>query len=65
MDVAAVQRSLVDEDDFANVLNKYYYDRDLLKKHSKNSEQWAKKNVSWGIISKQWEKTVEDTLSGD
>jgi len=65
MDVAAVQRSLVDEDDMASVLNKYYYDRNLLKQHGKNAEEWAKKNVSWKVIAPQWHKLVENTLSGD
>jgi len=65
MDVAAVRRSLVDVDDMANVMNKYYYNRELVKQHGKNAREWAEKNVSWQIIGKQWIKFVEDVLSGD
>ncbi len=65
MDVAAVRRSLVDVDDMANVMNKYYYNRDLVKQHGKNAEEWTKQNVAWNVVGKQWIKFVEDVLSGD
>ncbi len=65
MDVAAVRRSLVDTDDMAKVLNKYYYNRDLIKEHGNNARKWTEKNCSWDIISKHWDKIVADVLSGD
>jgi glycosyltransferase involved in cell wall biosynthesis len=65
MDVAAVQRSLVDEDDLADVYNRYYYNRDLVTEHGKNAEKWVKKNCSWAVIALQWVKVVENVLSGD
>lgn len=65
MSTAAVRRSLVDIDDCVNVLNKYYYNRDLLAQHKKNSEIWAKKNVSWKVIQDKWKYIVEKTLTGE
>jgi len=65
MDVAAVRRSLVDIDDFVKILNKYYYNRDLIIQHGKNAMEWTQKNVSWDIIGKQWIKQIENILSGD
>jgi len=65
MDVAAVQRSLVDIDDLVKVMNKYYYNRDLVTEHGKNAEKWVKKNCSWKVIGKQWHNLVEDVLAGE
>jgi len=39
LDVAAVQRSLVDVDDLASIMNKYYYNRDLVTQHGKNARE--------------------------
>jgi len=64
LDVAAVRRALVDIDDLVKVMNKYYYNRDLVKEHGKNAVEWCKKNHSWKVISKQWQALVEDVLSG-
>jgi len=65
MDVAAVRRSMSDNDDLAKVLNKYYYNRDLLIEHGKAAEEWTKENCSWKVIAKDWHKLVEDVLSGE
>jgi len=65
MDVAAVRRSLVDIDDMANVMNKYYYNRDLVEQHGKNARKWVEKNCSWTVIGEQWKDFVDKVLSGD
>ena len=65
MDVAAVMRSLVDVDDLANVLNKYYYNRELIKTEGKNAREWAEKNVKWSILQHQWKDLVGKVLSGE
>jgi len=63
MDVAAVRRALVDINHLAEIFNKYYYNRDLVKEHGKNAEKWVKKNCSWNVIEPQWLKVVDDVLS--
>jgi glycosyltransferase involved in cell wall biosynthesis len=63
MDVAAVRRSLVDIDDMVKIMNKYYYNKDLIKVHGNNARIWVEKNCSWTIIGKQWIKLVDDVLS--
>jgi len=65
MDVAAVQRSLVDIDDMVKVMNDYYYNRDLVKEHGKNAREWCEKNVSWKVIAPQWQDIVSKVLSGE
>ena len=65
LDVAAVQRSLVDIEDLTKIFNKYYYNRDLMKEHGKNADEWAKKNVAWKAIAPQWHNLVDNVLSGD
>lgn len=65
MDVAAVRRALIDCDDATKLMNKYYYNRDLVIQNGKNAEEWAKKNVSWGVIAPQWLKIIGDVLSGE
>jgi len=65
LDVAAVRRSLVDTDDLVKVMNKYYYNRDLVTEHGNNARKWATENCSWDIISKHWQKLIGDVLSGD
>jgi len=63
LDVAAVRRALVDIDDLAKIMNKYYYNRDLLEEHGRNAAEWCKKNHSWTVIGEQWKKLVDDVLS--
>ena len=63
LDVAAVRRSLVDIDDFVKVLNKYYYNKDLVEEHGKNAREWTEKNLAWKIIQKKWKNQVDDILS--
>ena len=63
MDVAAVRRALIDIDHLAELMNKYYYNRNLIEEEGKAAEKWAKKNVSWEIIQEHWKKVVADTLS--
>ena len=65
LDTAAVRRSLIDIDEMANTLNKYYYNRDLVIEHGKNAEEWANKNVSWSIIQKRWLSIADKVLSGE
>jgi len=65
MDVAAVRRSLVDTEDMAKVMNKYYYNRELIKSEGKNAREWAVKNCSWSVIGEQWKKLIGEVLSGD
>jgi len=65
MDVAAVRRSMADADDLAKILNKYYYNRDLVIEHGKAAEEWTRKYCAWSKIAKGWHKIIEDTLSGD
>ena len=65
MDVAAVQRSLVDTEDFAKILNKYYYNRDLVREQGKHAREWVEKNCSWTVIGKQWNKLVNNVLTGE
>ena len=65
LDVAAVMRSLVDVDDLANVMNKYYYNQDLVKEHGKNAREWVEQNCSWKILQHQWKNLIEKVLSGE
>jgi len=65
MDVAAVRRSLVDVDDMAKVMNKYYYNRDLVKEHGENARKWVVDNCSWTVIADQWKDLVDNVLSGE
>jgi glycosyltransferase involved in cell wall biosynthesis len=65
LDVAAVQRSLVDVDDLSNVMNKYYFNRDLVIQHGKNARLWTEKNCSWKIIQNQWKDLVGKVLAGE
>ena len=65
LDVAAVRRALVDIDDMVNIMNKYYYNRDLINEHGKNAREWVTKNCSWSIIAKHWQELVANVLSGD
>ena len=63
LDIAAVQRSLVDIDDYVKAMNTYYYNRDLLEKHGKNAREWALKNVTLKKAQHKWIKLVKDTLN--
>jgi len=65
LNVAAVRRALIDINALADSFNRYYYDRDLLKQHSKNSREWATKNVSWKVIQKYWIDLVGNTIAGN
>jgi len=65
MDTAAVRRALVDVDHLTEVLNKYYYNRDLIKKEGDAAEKWVRKNCDWAVIQNHWKRVVADTLSGD
>jgi glycosyltransferase involved in cell wall biosynthesis len=65
LDTAAVQRALVDEDDLARTMEAYYNDRDMLKEHSKNSEEWCKEYTSWSVIEPQWIRLVSKVLAGE
>lgn len=62
-DTSAVRRSVVDLDSLVDALNKYYYDRDLLEKHSENARKWAKKNLAIKNQQKQWRDLIKDTLN--
>jgi len=63
LDIAAVQRSLVDIDDYVKAMNTYYYNRDLLEKHGRNAREWALKNVTLKKAQHKWIKLVKDTLN--
>jgi len=63
LDVAAVQRALVDEDDMAHCMQTYYDDPDLRKRHGENARKWTEKFCSWDVIAKNWHKMIEDILS--
>jgi len=65
MDVAAVMRSLVDVDDLANIMNKYYYDREKIKIEGKNAREWVEKNCAWSKLQYQWKDLVGKVLSGE
>jgi len=65
LNVAAVRRSLIDINALADTYNKYYYNRDLVKEHGNNAMEWAKKNVSWGIIQKYWIELVGNVIAGN
>lgn len=64
MDVAAVQRSMADEDEMARIFQMYYDNRDLVKQHGENGRVWAEKNSSMMKIQHQWKKLVKEVLSG-
>jgi len=63
LDVAAVQRAAVDVDKLAEILNKYYYNRDLVKKHGENAAKWAKANCSLKVQQDKWIKQVKEVLN--
>jgi len=65
LDIAAVQRSLVDVDHMAECLDEYYKNPDILKEHGKNAEVWTRKNCSWKVIAPQWIDLIGNVLSGD
>ena len=65
LDVAAVQRSIVDIDSLVDTMNKYYYNRDLLEEHSKNAEKWTRKNVSLSKLQFKWIDLVKNVLNKD
>jgi glycosyltransferase involved in cell wall biosynthesis len=65
LDVAAVQRSLVDVDDLANVMNKYYYNKQLAIDHGKNGRIWVEQNCSLKNLQHQWKWLVDKVLSGE
>lgn len=65
MDVAAVRRALVNIDDAARAMNKYYYNRDKLIQDGKNAREWVEKKCSWLKIEPQWKNMVDLILSGE
>jgi len=62
LDVAAVQRALIDTDKLAKALEYYYENRDALEKHGKNALEWVKKNVEIRVIEKKWIRKVKEVL---
>jgi len=62
LNVAAVQRALVDTDELAKSLQYYYDNRDELRKHGKNALEWVKRNVSLDIIERKWNNIVKKVL---
>jgi len=62
LDVAAVQRSAIDIDALADTFNKYYYDRELVKKHGENAAAWVKKTCTLKLQQKKWNKMVKTLL---
>lgn len=63
LSVAAVQRSLVDINDLVKALNKYYYNKELMKKHGENAHEWCKRNVTLRDLQHEWIKTVKKVLN--
>lgn len=63
MNVAAVRRALVDIDDLVEKLNKYYYDRELRKEHSRHAREWAKDNLAIKEQQDQWVDLIKNSLS--
>ena len=63
LDVAAVQRSLVDVDDLAKQMERYYQDRELLAKHGENAEIWARKNVTMKKLQWKWIDLMKEVLN--
>jgi len=63
LDVAAVQRSLIDEDKLADAFNKYYYNRELVTKHGENGIEWVKKNCSLKVTQTRWLKLIKGVLN--
>ncbi len=64
LNVAGVQRALIDTDKLAEAFQYYYDNRDELKKHGENAYEWAKKNVDIKVIEKQWKKKIKEVLNG-
>lgn len=62
LDVAAVQRALIDTDKLAVALEYYYLNRDALEKHGRNAYEWVKKNLDIRVIEKQWIEKVYSVL---
>jgi glycosyltransferase involved in cell wall biosynthesis len=60
---SATRRALVSIDDLVTKLNKYYYNRDLLKKHGDDSYTWAKKHLSIANQQDQWISIMKDVLN--
>ncbi len=63
LDVAAVMRASIDIDELVNVLNKYYYNRDLIKKHGNNGRTWVENNCALKVTQEHWKKLVKDVLN--
>ena len=63
MDVAAVQRSLIDEDALAQIFEMYYNDRELLAKHGENAREWSMNNIEIRKLQHKWKSLVKDVLN--
>lgn len=57
---SSVRRALVDTDDFADALNKYYRKDNLRKEHGQNAENWVHKELSWEKVSQEWLDFFDD-----
>jgi len=63
IDEAAVGRALIDIGEFVEAMNRYYYDRDLLKEHGKNGRKWALENATLKVIEPQWINHIKKVLN--
>jgi glycosyltransferase involved in cell wall biosynthesis len=63
IDVAAVQRALIDENKMAQAFQFYYDNPEIRIQHGKNAREWVEKNCNLKVIESQWLNVVKETLS--
>ena len=62
---SACQRARIDIDDLVKAMNKYYHSRQMMERHGKNAQIWAKNNLAMKDLQYKWQDLVKKTLNED
>jgi len=63
MELAQVQKAWVDIDALAEALDTYYMDRDLIREHGKNAQEYVERYYQYDTLMEKWAELMDRVLT--